>query len=225
MQHDTVVIARKRWYCITMGWSRLLLVKRKRIIKTTTNNNKGFGHGWKPLMPMMLSTWMRIIDNLCEDITQYSLKQIHENGSCTCIMELFGVYIKFLRGGNGNLSTFWLSYMDMTEILLGLIRASREGDWMLHLAPESWSHGASHMIGWTMHAFSHVIAPKCLSFPHPIHMCTLNSCKEGFQFSLAPTTPSEESLSITRSKKQWTRLIWWAKAFPNCLILISRIQG
>ena len=49
-------------------------------------------------------------------------------------MELFGVYIKFLRGGNGNLSTLWLSYMDMTDILLGLIRASKEGDWMLHMA-------------------------------------------------------------------------------------------
>ena len=49
-------------------------------------------------------------------------------------MELFGAYFKFLRGGNGNLSTFWLSYMDMTGILLCLIRTSREGDWMLHLA-------------------------------------------------------------------------------------------
>ena len=77
---------------------------------------------------------VRIIDNLCEDVSQASLKQVLDNSSCTCIMELFGVYIEFLRGGNGNLSTFWLSYMDMVEILLGLIRASREGDWMLHLA-------------------------------------------------------------------------------------------
>ena len=77
---------------------------------------------------------LRIIDNLCEDVSQASLKQFINNSSCTCIMELFGVYIEFLRCGNGNLSTFWLSYMDMVEILLGFIRASREGDWMLHLA-------------------------------------------------------------------------------------------
>ena len=74
---------------------------------------------------------LRLIDNLFEDVTQESLKQVLETGSCTCIMELFGVYIKFLIGGNGNLSTF---YMEMTDILLGLFRASREGDWMLHLA-------------------------------------------------------------------------------------------
>ncbi len=76
----------------------------------------------------------RIIYNLCEDITQASLNQVLENSSYTSIMELFGVYIKFLRGGNGNLSTFWLSYIDMIEILLELILATREGDWMLHMA-------------------------------------------------------------------------------------------
>ncbi len=64
---------------------------------------------------------LMIINNLCDDVTKESLKQVLENGSCTRIMELFGVYIKFLRGGNGNLSTFWLSCMEMTDILLGLI--------------------------------------------------------------------------------------------------------
>ena len=68
---------------------------------------------------------LRIIDNLCEDETQVSLKHVLQNGSCMCSMELFGIYIKFPRGGNGNLSTFWLSYMDMIEILLAIIRASR----------------------------------------------------------------------------------------------------
>ncbi len=68
-------------------------------------------------------TYFRIIDNLCEYVSTVS-----------CIMELFGVYIKFLRCGSGNLSTFWMTYMDVIEILLGLIRTSREGDWMLHLA-------------------------------------------------------------------------------------------
>ena len=75
-------------------------------------------------MPMTMSTLMK----LCEDETQSSLKQVLRNGSCMWSIELFGVNIKFPRGGNGDLSTFWLSYRDMTEILLGRIRASREGD-------------------------------------------------------------------------------------------------
>ena len=35
---------------------------------------------------------------------------------------------------NGKLSAFWMSYVDIVErIVLGLLRASREGDWDLHL--------------------------------------------------------------------------------------------
>ena len=80
---------------------------------------------------LMMDYTLRIIDNLCEDETQVSLKQVLQKGSCMCSMDLFGVYIKFARGGNGNLSTCWLSYMDMIETLLAFIRASKEGDCML----------------------------------------------------------------------------------------------
>ena len=199
MQHVTVIIARKHLDCITMGWSWLLLVKRKTRTNTTATIGV-FGHGWKPLMPMHdvvhMDETFRITDSLCEHVSPVSF---------TCIMELFGVYIKFLRCGSGNLSTFWMSYMDMIDMLLGLIRASREGDWMLRLAYEPWSHGASHMTGWTMHSISHIMTPICLSCTQRTHMCTLNSCKGVFQVKLGSTTPSEESLSIKQSKKRWKR--------------------
>ena len=43
-------------------------------------------------------------------------------------------FLSYLRHDNGNLSTFWMSYVDMVgDILLGLIRVSREGNWQLHL--------------------------------------------------------------------------------------------
>lgn len=32
------------------------------------------------------------------------------------------------------MSSFWMSYIDMIDIVLGLIRASRESNWLLHLA-------------------------------------------------------------------------------------------
>ena len=111
------------------------MVKRKRRTKATTtnhnnnnNNNKGF-RSWLEAthaddVVHRDETFM-IIDNLSEHVSPVS---------CTCIMELFGVYIKFLRCGSGNLSTLWMLYMDTIDILLGLIRASREGDWMIHLA-------------------------------------------------------------------------------------------
>ena len=44
-------------------------------------------------------------------------------------------YLDFLRHDNGNLSAFWMFYVDILgDILLGLLRASREGNWHLHLS-------------------------------------------------------------------------------------------
>ena len=44
-------------------------------------------------------------------------------------------YLDFLCHDNGNLSAFWMSYVDILGvILLGLLRASREGNWHLHLS-------------------------------------------------------------------------------------------
>ena len=44
-------------------------------------------------------------------------------------------YLDFLRHDNGNLSEFWMSYVDIVgDILLGLLRASREENWHLHLS-------------------------------------------------------------------------------------------
>ena len=50
------------------------------------------------------------------------------------IMQLFHQYLDLLRNDNGNLSSFWMSYVDMVEIILGLLRSLREAYFLLHLA-------------------------------------------------------------------------------------------
>lgn len=54
-----------------------------------------------------------------------------------CFKEIYPLwmqYLQYLRSENGPLSCFWMSYIDIVgDILLGLIRASREGNWQLHL--------------------------------------------------------------------------------------------
>ena len=47
---------------------------------------------------------------------------------------LFDEYTDHLRHTNGPLLAFWMSYIDMAEMLLHMIRAFREGNWDLHLA-------------------------------------------------------------------------------------------
>ena len=50
------------------------------------------------------------------------------------VAELFERYMLFLRTDNGKLLKFWVSYLDLVDILQALIRALREGDWGLHLS-------------------------------------------------------------------------------------------
>ena len=44
------------------------------------------------------------------------------------------MYLDYLRNNNGKLSSFWMSYIDLVDILLNMVRASREGHWELHLS-------------------------------------------------------------------------------------------
>ena len=44
------------------------------------------------------------------------------------------MYLDYLRNKKGKLSSFWMSYIDLVDILLNMVRASREGHWELHLS-------------------------------------------------------------------------------------------
>ena len=148
---------------------------------------------------------LKTISKLCKGVSQESLKQIFQNRSCACITYLYEVYLEFLQVGNGSLSTFYLSYLDMVEILLGLLRASREGHWMLHLA------SICATIPWCFTYDRHNYA-RCLPYYYaqmtqlPVeHPYVHALCKVAFQFSSAPETLLDESLSTRQLRKQLTK--------------------
>ena len=47
--------------------------------------------------------------------------------------QVFIMYEEFCRENNGPMKIFWNSYLDMVELMLCFIRATREGNWKLHL--------------------------------------------------------------------------------------------
>ena len=50
------------------------------------------------------------------------------------VMAIWREFLDHLRHDLGELSAFWMSYVDMVEgVVLGLLRTSREGNWNLHL--------------------------------------------------------------------------------------------
>ena len=83
------------------------------------------------------------MDGMAEALSQEQLDTILGSPSLLQVYQLWDQYLQYLRTENGDLSAFWMSYIDIVEdVLLGLIRASREGNWLLHL------HAIRQMIPW-----------------------------------------------------------------------------
>ena len=75
------------------------------------------------------------VTNLHNDLCQTNLEilLVHEDLTQTAL--LWDEYLQDLQYDNGDLSVFWMLYVDIVDgILLGLIRASREGNLDLHLS-------------------------------------------------------------------------------------------
>ena len=70
---------------------------------------------------------------LYNDLCQREFDAVMKSQPYSEFIVLYDKYLDYLRNSNGKLSSFWMSYLDIVEILLNLLRASREGDWELHL--------------------------------------------------------------------------------------------
>ena len=71
--------------------------------------------------------------SLTQSSTQENLDSILQNPRLALLFDLFQNYLSFLLPDGGSLAQLWLSYTDMVETPLYLIRSSREGNWLLHL--------------------------------------------------------------------------------------------
>jgi len=76
------------------------------------------------------------------DVSQDTLESVLPNDSVSVILTRFLEYLDHLHNNQGQLASFWASFLDLLDIMLDLIRASREGNWLLHLS------GINRMIPW-----------------------------------------------------------------------------
>ena len=83
-------------------------------------------------LPKLRET-ITLIEELHGDTSQDMLDEVLKHPSCKYILQKFNNYLDHLRFSNGSLSKYWMSYIDMVDILFGLIRASREGNWLMHM--------------------------------------------------------------------------------------------
>ncbi|KAJ8346686.1 hypothetical protein SKAU_G00280870 [Synaphobranchus kaupii] len=91
----------------------------------------------------MIKSFLDNVKDMASDLNQQTLNNLLQSPLLAELITLWTDFLEHLRHNNGELSAFWMSYIDMAEdVILGLLRASREGDWELHL------HAIRTMIPW-----------------------------------------------------------------------------
>ena len=81
-----------------------------------------------------LNDILPIIEELHANMCATTYDETLRNEKCVKLFNLFNAYLKDVKENRGQLSQFWMQYVDLVEILLGLLRADREGNWYLHLS-------------------------------------------------------------------------------------------
>ena len=122
-----------------------------------------------------VASFLEQVDTLANNVKGESFGQLLKCPVLPQVMIMWREFLKHLRESNGELSVFWMSYVDMVEgIVLGLLRASREGDWDLHL------HSIRMMIPWCF-AYDKVNYSRYLT-PYFAQMTNLGEGIQGRQF-------------------------------------------
>ena len=80
------------------------------------------------------------------------------------LVELYREYSKF---HNAPMKVFWDSYLEMVEVLLNAIRATREGNWEMHI------ESTKEMLPW-FYAYDHIDYARYL----PIYLVNMMSLEE-----------------------------------------------
>ena len=82
----------------------------------------------------MIKTFVDEVNIIIYDLNQQNFDKLLDSPLLAKLMTLWNSFLEHLRHNKGELSAYGMSYMDMVEnVVFGLLRGSREGNWSLHL--------------------------------------------------------------------------------------------
>ena len=145
------------------------------------------------------------------EVDEEMFESVLEDDNVVQMYKSFQEYVKKLRSDNDSLSHFWMSYINLVSLLLNLIRASREGNWSLHLSsiremiPWCFSYNRTNYARYL--PISYYREMKCLPQTHPgIHNYLQNdgfSCQIGSQNTFG-MIPMDQTIEETINKDTQT---------------------
>ncbi len=121
-------------------YEELLRVAWKQFLKLVDENPQQV-----PFLDQAIDQLKKLFDNP----NQETLESIMRNDECKKMLDKYDKFLDSFRESTTNsLGRFWISFIDMTEIILGFIRGSREGNFLLNAAM------IEQMIDWA-YAYDH----------------------------------------------------------------------
>ena len=91
----------------------------------------------------VIKAFLEMVQSMVVELDQVKFDNVLQSPLLSELITLWNDFLEHLRHNNGELSTYWMSYIDMVQdVVLGLLCASREGNWDLHL------HAIRTMIPW-----------------------------------------------------------------------------
>ena len=95
-------------------------------------------------MTIVIKTFLDQVNRITDDLNQQRFSDLLQSSLLLAeLIPLWKDFLQHLHHNSGELAAFGMSYIDMVEdILIGLLRASCEGNWNLHL------HAVRSMIPW-----------------------------------------------------------------------------
>ena len=83
--------------------------------------------------PDEMTVSLNAVGYLVDDLNKGNHDDVLQLQAFQSLCDRFAGYLDHLKNTNGPMSSFWFSYINMVELLLQMVRASKEGDWMLNL--------------------------------------------------------------------------------------------
>ena len=94
-------------------------------------------------MNVVIKTFLDQVNRITDDLNQQRFSDLLQRPLLAELTPLWKDFLEHLRHNSGELAAFWMAYIDMVEdILIGILHASCEGNWNLHL------HAVRNMIPW-----------------------------------------------------------------------------
>lgn len=126
---------------------------------------------WMDPNELDISYVSQCFTSLSHETNHASYNSVLQDEHVQATLKYFDCYLTHLRTSNGAMSSFWMKYIELVELLLTFLRANREGNWFLFLA------AVEKMLPWCF-ALDRVNYSRYLSY----HFLELSKLKKDIPF-------------------------------------------